>query len=42
MIRKMICPAGMHCPAGGIRAPDLVSNACKKGYYCSRGDEVFV
>ena len=40
MLEKMICPAGMHCSAGHDRAPDLVSNACKKGYFCLRGDEV--
>lgn len=40
MLNEMICPAGMHCPAGSTNAPDLVDNACKKGHYCLRGDEV--
>ena len=40
MLKKMICPAGMHCEAGSIRAPDLVKNACSTGHYCLRGDEV--
>ena len=41
MLATMICPAGMHCPAGSDSAPDLVANACKKGHYCLRGDEVW-
>ena len=40
MLTKMICPAGMHCPAGSDHAPDLVGNACITGHYCLRGDEV--
>ena len=42
MLNKMICPAGMHCPTGSKDAPDLVGNACKKGHYCLRGDEVLL
>ena len=40
MINTYVCPAGMHCPEGLDRQPDLVSHACPKGQYCVRGDEV--
>lgn len=40
MLRDMICPAGMHCPPGSDKAPDLVDNACDKGHYCLKGSEV--
>ncbi|EDO39339.1 predicted protein, partial [Nematostella vectensis] len=39
MISTYVCPAGLHCPTGSDRSPDLVSNACYKGHYCLRGDE---
>ena len=40
MLNTMICPAGLHCPAGTNRTPDLVSHFCLEGHYCLRGDEV--
>ena len=40
MLTVMICPAGLHCPAGTNVAPDLVSHACAQGSYCLRGDQV--
>ena len=40
MVNTFVCPAGMHCPAGLNRKPDLVTHACPKGQYCVRGDEV--
>jgi hypothetical protein len=42
MLNEMICPAGMHCPAGRTNAPDLVANACDKGHYCLKGNEVWL
>ena len=33
-----ICPAGLECPAGMDRAPDLITDKCRQGYYCPRGD----
>lgn len=32
------CPAGLYCPEGMDRAPDLVNNPCPTGRYCPRGD----
>ena len=42
MTTTFVCPAGLHCPAGLDRQPDLVSHKCPKGQYCVRGDEVCV
>ena len=33
-----VCPAGLECPEGMYRQPDLTNNYCRKGYYCPRGD----
>ncbi len=40
MTNTYVCPAGMTCPAGLDRQPDLVAHRCVKGSYCVRGDEV--
>ena len=38
MLSDRICPAGVECPPGMSRAPDLVQDKCRLGYYCPRGD----
>uniref|UniRef100_A0A7M5XIK9 Tyrosine-protein kinase ephrin type A/B receptor-like domain-containing protein n=1 Tax=Clytia hemisphaerica TaxID=252671 RepID=A0A7M5XIK9_9CNID len=39
MSTKLICPAGMHCPAGSDRQPWAANNPCEKGQYCVQGNE---
>jgi len=38
MLGTLVCPAGLECPTGMARAPDLFSDPCRIGYYCLRGD----
>ena len=38
MMNDKICPAGVECPEGMTKVPDLYSDKCRKGYYCPRGD----
>ena len=38
MDTNRVCPAGVECPPGMSRVPDLVQDKCRKGYYCPRGD----
>ena len=38
MSEDYVCIAGVECPEGMNRAPDLVNDACRKGHYCPRGD----
>lgn len=33
-----ICPAGLECPEGMNRMPDAVSDKCRVGHYCPKGD----
>ena len=38
MAENYTCIAGVECPEGMDRAPDLVNDMCRKGHYCPRGD----
>ena len=38
MNSDLICPAGVECPPGMDRVPDLVQDRCRQGHYCPRGD----
>ena len=38
MYSDRICPAGVECPPGMARQPDLVSDKCRVGHYCPSGD----
>ncbi|XP_038634721.1 multiple epidermal growth factor-like domains protein 6 [Scyliorhinus canicula] len=38
MSTRLICPAGMVCPAGLGRVPDPSKDACPVGYYCLQGN----
>ena len=38
MYASRICPAGVECPPGMARQPDLVSDKCRVGHYCPAGD----
>lgn len=38
MYSDRICPAGLECPPGMTRAPNLVQDKCRKGHYCPKGD----
>ena len=37
MYTLKVCPAGMHCPTGMARVPDLYRDRCQIGYYCVNG-----
>ena len=38
MWNDKICPAGLECPEGMDRMPDAVSDKCRVGHYCPKGD----
>ena len=38
MWNQKICPAGLECPEGMYRMPDLALHKCRKGHYCPKGD----
>ncbi|XP_039940848.1 multiple epidermal growth factor-like domains protein 6 [Hirundo rustica] len=38
MLRAMVCPAGLLCPAGQAGVPDAAANACPQGHFCPQGD----
>lgn len=38
MNSELICPAGTECPGGMSYQPDLVTDPCRQGHYCPRGD----
>ena len=37
MYTENVCPAGMHCPPGMARTPELVRDKCWIGHYCTNG-----
>lgn len=37
MLNEKVCPAGMHCPPGMERVPELVRDRCWIGHYCTNG-----
>lgn len=37
MHNEKVCPAGMHCPPGMARVPELVTDKCWLGHYCVNG-----
>lgn len=38
MSTSRVCPAGLECPAGMTRQPDLIRDRCRIGYYCPAGN----
>ena len=38
MMTSRICPAGLECPAGMDRQPNLILDQCRTGHYCPFGN----